>query len=1311
MRYLRMAISSIFVHIGGVRRIQLYPIWDRIDRMITRERQFGCLRRGFRPMRYVVCFATCLLLADPSTADQIDVRAANVEIALDAIGSGQGDAHKALLELQESLGNDTSETNEEAGDETFEVVVENPESDSSNTPHTASETGQEPRTTKSNSVPPRSEAVKEARWQYRVVDHHMKQARQALRKAREAGDPAMRHHFLRQAEENKSWAEGAVRKLNRTLNVETKVPAPPTKLINTGVNFRKKRAWEQLLEISGGGPDDVKQLGLFDDPDAPLPKPPVADGVKPKVQDLLRSSGSKLQPEIIEFKHGQQIDIAPIRQAIAKVNRDDASSDLFVKCGDGMCPSRTLLRYFSTQDLREQLQKVGGVALNVTIDMLGSAGVPDFRAGPEIKLVDSPVLISLKRLALAASAFAADAAWPSLPERLRYPGNAERMLGFVLDPVTEDIYLVAARAAAPHRRVDIDSLILAVRQTWRDGKEMAVSLDPDPGYMTGPATPRFENVPGDSVTAKIMIEADQVMKQMVSAWGPYADQRYMPLTEIESRFPKEGGSTGRFWLNPMRLGRDASYVSVTGRTMLFETRVQALTEKAFLTNGRWQYQGTTGGTAQAEAQAFTERYDQYEDADDIEPVGIFKRLHGIVDLVTLAKLWRVNAVDYPVLRQIADLPYRRLTGDEAIPKKYPELYSWYPTSDGGSQTVFGGAVLDIGLSAASLHEQEDPRIAELEQIVDHLRTNPEPVEFPDFESALRQKIDAVSTALGRELTRKEAEALGVITSLRDEYSSIANIVVETPLLLGLPRQSTRGGHPIKLLLLSGRRAYHSGGFKGRQKALEIFMEATRRDPTNPEAWAWRARSYPDSELDAAIASIREAIRFAPWNTVYKGLALDMLWRKNPDTLNTALAQPSDAGDRRLFVEKSLELAKHAFRNGNWSEGLGWCTRAIRLDPEDHRGYFERGLAFSGPSKDLDHVIALRPDLPEAYLQRGRRNQNTRNFDTAVEDYSKVIALRPDHSKAYLLRAHARIGLTSWGGLPKDLSANVPRYKQTLDEQTYGAALADYGKALQLALTRAPTLRGIGLLQKARGRYRSALAAFNMAIIFNPTHAEMIAERGKVHLLLAQYGLARADFEKSARLDHRLAKPILGRGMVLLALGDSSEAKRQFSAYVAKLGDRPDRRLAHDVAILIGETFDQLDNPEKAYEAYSDAIKWLRKSREARTGRARAALAMGWYKPALRDLKSVIKEHGADSETLTARGSIYLKQKKFGQALRDADDALALQPDESGALEIRAEALEHLGRTDEAVAAYQKILRMDPGSGSARSGLDRLGSAP
>lgn len=78
-----------------------------------------------------------------------------------------------------------------------------------------------------------------------------------------------------------------------------------------------------------------------------------------------------------------------------------------------------------------------------------------------------------------------------------------------------------------------------------------------------------------------------------------------------------------------------------------------------------------------------------------------------------------------------------------------------------------------------------------------------------------------------------------------------------------------------------------------------------------------------------------------------------------------------------------------------------------------------------------------------------------------------------------------------------------------------------------------------------------------------------------------------------------------------------------------------------------------------------------------------------------------------AEAYNRRASVFLAQEQMGEALRDVNEALKLEPRHFGAWTGLGRVLEELGAKDEALAAYREALKIHPTLGPAKSAEARL----
>jgi tetratricopeptide (TPR) repeat protein len=233
-------------------------------------------------------------------------------------------------------------------------------------------------------------------------------------------------------------------------------------------------------------------------------------------------------------------------------------------------------------------------------------------------------------------------------------------------------------------------------------------------------------------------------------------------------------------------------------------------------------------------------------------------------------------------------------------------------------------------------------------------------------------------------------------------------------------------------------------------------------------------------------------------------------------------------------------------------------------------------------------------------------------------------------------------------------------------------------------------------------------------------AEAYMIRGLAHRLRKQFPLALGDLTSSIELSVKLSDrnnltiEYVNRGDTYLAGGSYQDAISDYQNVIAL-----DPRLFAGYQGL-GNVYQDIGRYEAAVENYSKAIGLEPEDPILYYCRAISYQAEGKIDQAIMDNTEtidIILRAGTSSQTLGRylagayhhRALSFLAKGDAALALPDAEEAVTLSPENSGAIETRAEIYERLGRRDDAVAGYRAALRLQPDLKAAKNGLGRLGA--
>jgi Tfp pilus assembly protein PilF len=787
----------------------------------------------------------------------------------------------------------------------------------------------------------------------------------------------------------------------------------------------------------------------------------------------------------LTMSDGRTVYVAPLQRAVAAVSPEAARQPLFAPdpaTGNALRPAPAVRELMANADTHDKLKAVGGVALDITFESLDFARVADFRGVGARRKIQQPVLLSLGQLHARLAPYAASPErWASLPETLRHPGNIARIHGFVLDGERQDIFLVGSASADPDERLDIDTLVLALRAVWRDGQIPAVSLDPLPDNPAGPQYPRVHNVPQDSIAARIMLDADYAMKRiMLGALDPGVAGYVNALDrKVEAN---AAPSRDRFWFHPVPLGVNSLRASGSGRTWLFDAGLQVLTENQWLRDGVLADSGQANSGAMEDAVEFTAHLDRFETAPAITPRRIFARLHGVLDAVAVARLWRELNIDYRVVDALAGLPYRQLTSpEERVPAFYPGIFVSREI-DGGQRYVAGGVQLRLRPRAAAVDRYADPVAAALETSA---------AQFPGdrFVEPL-----AFSVTLARP---NEVEALAARTDLRQ-----------------------------------GKYALASGDYR---EASARFSAATASDPLDVDAWIQLAlaESFAGNPKRAGEA-IARATELEPADPVVRVTAFEIERRANP---NAALAGLDLASSTELG-QNYVAATYAALHNGDRAEALRLSSAALELSSDNAEALLARFLA--RPESDTS---ARRRDIlraTRAYREQlsgpDRANIQRRLALTltmgAMQRTSRV-------TSGILTAAATPNGMFNVIYAISDLqnAAAEAREARDLDpDLPLAPAVEAMARGLLVALLRAEGM-------EAESVFTHQLADETIARF--PKHPIGQFSRAVLYLLDENPEAARNSLDHALEIDPTAAPAFAMRALVNNALGDCAASQRDF----------------------------------------------------------------------------------------------------------------------------------------------------------------------
>lgn len=265
-------------------------------------------------------------------------------------------------------------------------------------------------------------------------------------------------------------------------------------------------------------------------------------------------------------------------------------------------------------------------------------------------------------------------------------------------------------------------------------------------------------------------------------------------------------------------------------------------------------------------------------------------------------------------------------------------------------------------------------------------------------------------------------------------------------------------------------------------------------------------SLDEDELPVHTGSMPRGVSEALYEACFAALptrATDELTR-----LAALLPQPRTAGDAAARRE----------------EDVRFLTGLLAVSPDEPQWYLDRGRAqfdlhrFDEAVLDLDQALTLAPDLDEALFWRGMAKGRAGDVRDGIADLSEYIRRHPDSALAYTKRGVRYIWV-----------------------QEYALARADLERAVQLDPASAEAHDDLGVLYARDGLLEAAEQHFLAAIRHEPDYQKAHHNLAIVKHLAGNHEAALSRIDDALRLAPDSRDGLLLKAEILTALGRDQAA--------------------------------------------------------------------------------------------------------------------------------------------------------------------------
>ncbi|HZV03421.1 MAG TPA: DUF1598 domain-containing protein, partial [Planctomycetota bacterium] len=305
-------------------------------------------------------------------------------------------------------------------------------------------------------------------------------------------------------------------------------------------------------------------------------------------------------------------------------------------------------------------------------------------------------------------------------EEARTLGNLKRLVGYMLDPEGDDLVLLGVPGEKDGKaHLLLDDLTLMLKAVWVEGQRPGCTLDPDAQDFSKDQKARVFGIPHQSNMAKVMLDADYEMKKINFGVIRFDDdpipgfvcnfdsalKRYKDSLDAGEQTPPS--HSARFWLTPCRPEPGDMMVEPGRRFVMFQTRVQVMTEAMAISGDALVGTGKVDPVDDKSARIFTAHMEEIEARRPI-----FRQLHALFDLEILCQILAENHVRSSLLERIA----ARSVGTVSVATGYPSCKNeaaveGHPTF---TYSVQGGVMIYLKLRRKYIRDMEQKELRELE---------------------------------------------------------------------------------------------------------------------------------------------------------------------------------------------------------------------------------------------------------------------------------------------------------------------------------------------------------------------------------------------------------------------------------------------------------------------------------------------------------------------------------------------------------------------------------------------------------------------
>ena len=590
-------------------------------------------------------------------------------------------------------------------------------------------------------------------------------------------------------------------------------------------------------------------------------------------------------------------------------------------------------------------------------------------------------------------------------------------------------------------------------------------------------------------------------------------------------------------------------------------------------------------------------------------------------------------------------------------------------------------------------------------------------ELGDFEAALGGE-GAVNPSLLREVRMQLPSLNGNVDQLQAKVDGVASASAEVKArrrqLTEQAAQLSGRVQGVQRLLSAkvaatadSKKAEGNKFFAARDytTAAACYSEAIAIDKTNPAYFCNRAGCHLNRrDWAEAIADAAEALALdAHYTKAYRTQTQAQLQLKDyAAAVRTVQSVPMGMGDDAVVVklrqdtQDAIKAAGNAhFKAKEYSEAIAVYSLGIRVDDSNHVLFSNRSACHQARQmwkealEDGRKAVALEPSFAKGYMHTARAQLQLHAEQEAVATIEAGLGSVSSADAAPLqallatAKAAAQKSATAdaaaEAAVREQMARNTPRPQSapggTASPATPAPGTPREGGEAQGAggaggdrAAAAVQLKEQGNAIYRSGQYAQALAMYSKAIDMAPEVGAYYGNRAACWSMMQQYPRAVDDCQQALSRDPALAKVRLRMVTALTHLGKLARALEVLQEGVALGGD-----------------------------AAAGCVEKLKALQQVETDLQQGNLAMekGEFSKARTAFQKVVDGGGVWAEPHFKLGTARFELGNYGEAVKAAKAALAVDQNLLPAYLLRANALHRLGMTEKGIGHLEAAMQLDP----------------